>query len=193
MTHPAGECEHCSSSFGTLADGSDVVVKVQRPGIRATIEADLHILYWLARKVEETVPEAEAFDPVAIVREFERAISKELDFSFELKNLIRFSKNFTEWDQIYIPIPHEELSSSVLVMEQLHGTKITGDRSRLRYGKCCPRLRWHALQMVFEDGFFMATSIQAISGSWRWASWLDRFRSGRSYEPQTKMRWLTYS
>lgn len=139
-----------------LADGSDVVVKVQRPGIRATIEADLHILYWLARKVEETVPEAEAFDPVAIVREFERAISKELDFSFELKNLIRFSKNFTEWDQIYIPIPHEELSSeSVLVMERLHGTKIT-EATDLGFdmesvARDCVSMLF---KMVFEDGFF---------------------------------------
>ncbi|MEE2757673.1 MAG: AarF/UbiB family protein [Myxococcota bacterium] len=139
-----------------LLDGTEVVVKVQRPGIGKKIEADLHILYWLAKKVEETVPEAEAFDPVAIVREFERAISKELDFKFESRNLIRFSKNFSTWDQVYIPDVYEDLSSqTVMVMERLKGRKIT---EAVGHGydmeaiaKDCVSLLF---KMVFEDGFF---------------------------------------
>ena len=71
-----------------------MVIKLQRPGIRDTIESDLHILYWLARKAEETLPEAEAFDPESIVREFDRAISKELNFKFEANNLRRFTRIF---------------------------------------------------------------------------------------------------
>jgi ubiquinone biosynthesis protein len=139
-----------------LLSGEEVVVKVQRPGISKTIESDLHILYWLAKKIEETVPEAEALDPVSIIREFERAISKELDFKFEARNLQRFQRNFVDWEQVYIPAVYTELSSeTVMVMERLRGAKITevGDAGfdMDEIGRQCVGLLF---KMVFEDGFF---------------------------------------
>ncbi|MEE2789649.1 MAG: AarF/ABC1/UbiB kinase family protein [Myxococcota bacterium] len=140
----------------TLRDGTDVVVKIQRPGIRHTIESDLHILYWLGKAVQDTLPEAEAFDPVSIIREFDRAISKELDFKFEANNLRRFTNIFADWDDVYVPVLHGAYSSeTVLVMERLQGVKIT-EAAALGYdmdhvARQCVRMLF---KMVFEDGFF---------------------------------------
>jgi len=139
-----------------LKTGEEVVIKIQRPGIREKIESDLHILFWVAKKIEETVPEAGAFDPVAIAREFERAISRELDFKFEAANLRRFARAFAEWDQVYIPALYDEHSSdTVLIMERLRALKITdapaAGHDMEPIAKECVRALF---KMVFEDGFF---------------------------------------
>jgi len=140
-----------------LIDGdSDVVLKIQRPGIRETIESDLHILYFVARQIEATIPEARAFDPVSIAREFEKAISKELDFTYEAQNLERFDRNFTDWPSVYIPQVHRAYSSdTVLVMERLHGHKITeagaAGHDMAPIAQECVRMLF---KQVFEDGFF---------------------------------------
>ena len=136
--------------------GDDVVLKIQRPGIRETIESDLHILYFVARQIEATIPEARAFDPVSIAREFEKAISKELDFSFEARNLERFDRNFEDWPSVYIPrIYKQHCSDTVLVMERLRGEKITeaaqaGHQMEPIAQECVRML----FKQVFEDGFF---------------------------------------
>ncbi|MCB9549274.1 MAG: AarF/ABC1/UbiB kinase family protein [Myxococcales bacterium] len=138
------------------SNGEEVVVKVQRPGIRQTIESDLHILHWVARQIEVSIPEAQAFDPVAIALEFERAISKELDFTFEANNLERFDRNFAAWPSIHIPRVHRECSSrTILVMERLRGKKITeaaplGFDMEAIARECVSMI----FKMVFEDGFF---------------------------------------
>jgi ubiquinone biosynthesis protein len=139
-----------------LKTGEEVVIKIQRPGIAETITADLHILYWLARQVENAVPEAQAFNPVAIAREFEKAISKELDFNVELHNAQRFEKNFAEWDQVHVPRMYPALSTrTVLVMERLYGVKITEAHQKGHnmdaIARLCVRM---VCKQLFDDGFF---------------------------------------
>lgn len=139
-----------------LETGEDVVIKIQRPGIAASIESDLNILYWVAKQVEATIPEAEAFNPTSIAREFERAIRRELNFEFEAANLERFDRNFSAWTTVYIPRVHRAHSSTtVLVMERLSGVKITEAAARGHemepIARECIRMLF---KMVFEDGFF---------------------------------------
>ena len=65
-------------------DGAlDVVIKVQRPGIRATVTSDLDLLHHLARLIERTIPESGTYNPVGLVEQFDRAITAELDFTLE--------------------------------------------------------------------------------------------------------------
>lgn len=136
--------------------GEEVVIKIQRPGIRDTIVSDLHILHFAARQIAATIPEAQAFDPVAIAEEFERAISKELDFSYEANNLERFDRNFADWPTVHIPKVYRDASSvTVLVMERLRGRKITDamDQGHDMHAIAqeCVRM---VFKQVFEDGFF---------------------------------------
>jgi ubiquinone biosynthesis protein len=139
-----------------LVGGEEVVIKIQRPGIRDTIVSDLHILHFVARQIEATIPEAQAFDPVAIAEEFEKAISKELDFSYEANNLERFDRNFADWPTVHIPKVYRAASSiTVLVMERLRGRKITDamdmGHDMEAIARECVRM---VFKQVFEDGFF---------------------------------------
>ena len=81
---------------GKLIDGSDIIVKVQRPHIREQIETDIGILIYAANLLEKYVPESSFFNPSGIVEEFSRTVRKELDFLEEARNCIRFRNNFDE-------------------------------------------------------------------------------------------------
>ena len=139
-----------------LRSGDDVVVKVQRPGIQETIVSDLSILYFAARQIEATIPEAKAFNPVAIAREFERAILQELDFTHEASHMERFDRNFSSWPTVHIPRCYPEYSTmQVLTMERLRGHKITAAAEAgfdiEAVARECVRMLF---KMAFEDGFF---------------------------------------
>ena len=87
----------------TLPDGTAVVVKVQRPGIDQVIEADLEMLFSLARLLEEHVSESRRYGPVSLVEEFASTIRAELDFTLEGHNAMRFRKNFREDAAVSVP------------------------------------------------------------------------------------------
>src|SRR5215472_9426605 len=74
-----------------LRAGTPVVVKVQRPGLARTIEADLAIMRLVARLLAEASPEIGALDPAALVAAFECSIHAELDFRNEAANAARLA------------------------------------------------------------------------------------------------------
>lgn len=144
-----------------LYDGSDVIVKVQRPGIRDQIETDINILTTVARLLDRYMPESRFFNPLGIVEEFSRTVHKEMDFVNEAKNCERFRTNFTENPDIHIPEVHWAfVTEKVLVMERIEGVRIDDikgiealslDRKRLA------RIGVNAyFKMILEDGFFHA-------------------------------------
>ena len=63
-----------------LLDGTDVVVKVQRPGIVEVIKNDIGILYFIADLLQKYVPESRPFNPVGIVDEFFKTLELETNF-----------------------------------------------------------------------------------------------------------------
>ena len=152
----SGEVSRVSQAQEAAGELVEVVVKVQRPGIRSTIEADLSILHFLAKQAVEAFPEVEAFRPDKILVEFERAILKELNFGYEAQNLTRFRRSFEDWETVHIPMLYRELSTDrVLVMERLNGVKITEAEP---YGHPMDLIASETVRMlfkqVFEDGFF---------------------------------------
>ena len=86
-----------------IKNGDDVVVKVQRPGIKEVIESDLDIMYSMARLVNEHMPEARLYRPIEIVDELSRSILEEIDYTQEGWNTDRFADNFRDNEQIHIP------------------------------------------------------------------------------------------
>jgi len=139
-----------------LTDGTMVAVKVQRPGIRPVVETDVDLLYLLARLATKSIPELGLYSPMKLVREFERAIIKELDFTTEAANGERFAKNFRSDADIHFPRVYSDFSGKkVLTMEFIEGVKITEARE---IGLdptevACIGLR-AVMNMVFRDGFF---------------------------------------
>ncbi len=108
-----------------LVSGEEVAVKVQRPGIAATIETDIDIMMNLARLISRHVPELRLYDPVGVVKEFAKTIRKELDFNIEGRHVERFAANFRDDPNVYVPTIHWQASKrEVLTMDWVDGIKI---------------------------------------------------------------------
>jgi ubiquinone biosynthesis protein len=141
-----------------LQNGAQVAVKIQRPDIKPLIESDIDLLYLLSRLAERSIPELKLYTPRKVVREFERAIIRELDFTIEAANAERFRRNFNGNLDLYFPKIYSELSGKkALTMEFIEGVKITdaplcGYDSRL----LARRGLRAVVEMIFRDGFFHA-------------------------------------
>jgi ubiquinone biosynthesis protein len=144
-----------------LRSGESVVVKVQRPNIARTIEADIALLHQLASLVEARVREARRYNLVGIVNEFAKTIRRELDFMREGRNAERFARNFSSVEYIRIPrIYWEYTTRRVLCMEYIEGVKISRvEELRVRgfdLRLIAERLAKAFMKQYFVDGFFQA-------------------------------------
>jgi len=144
-----------------LTDGTKVVVKVQRPGIKGLVDVDVQILAWLAKGILKVVPNAAIANPRAIVEDFAKTLEEELDFRLEAENLSRFNECARDlgYSDIRAPVPHLGLSTRrVLVMERFFGVRVDDVESIRKRGVDAEAglirgLRaW--LQMVMFHGFF---------------------------------------
>lgn len=141
----------------TLTDGTAAVVKVQRPGIAETIDADIEVLFALARLLERYVPELRHYEPVALVEELAETIIKELDFRLEGQNAERFARNFTNERAVWVPGIHWQLSTRRVLTQE----RSTGHRSGSAFAAFPEERRRLAdtlarvfLTQLFEHGFF---------------------------------------
>lgn len=141
---------------GVLKDGSDVVVKVQRPDIGEQVKNDSEILVVIAQLLERVIEEASTYRAVDLVSEFKDALAQELDFRREAKNLEAFANNNAGRPGIRAPRFHPALSGrTVLVMERIHGVRITDIAADpVRSAKVIERLVEVAFEHVFVDGLF---------------------------------------
>ncbi|HTQ35800.1 MAG TPA: ubiquinone biosynthesis regulatory protein kinase UbiB [Steroidobacteraceae bacterium] len=144
-----------------LPDGSEVIVKVLRPDMRAVIARDLEVLYEIARLADRYSAEARRLRPVEVVREYEKTILDELDLMREAANAATLKRNFEGDARLHVPAVHWDLCRrDVMVMERIHGVPI-GDIARLReLGVDFRRLSENGVAIfftqVFRHNFFHA-------------------------------------
>ncbi len=144
-----------------LPDGTAVVVKVQHEGIEEPILRDLDLMDALAELLQQHVPAARNYQPVAMVRDFRRSLMRELDFHAERRNLEGFARDFADNRDVRFPLVYPSLCSKrVLTMEYLDGIPGT-DLERLQgSGANLEALSKNAatlfLEMVFRNGFYHA-------------------------------------
>lgn len=144
-----------------LADGSAVVLKIRRPGIRDTVEADLRLLKHLAVIVEKNLPELRRYHPQRIVQQFSASLRRELDFAAECRNAERIAHNFAGRDDIVIPQVYWQWTCERLnVQECLEGVPgrdlAAVDAMGLDRVQLARTGAGLVLKMVLEDGFFHA-------------------------------------
>ncbi|MGZ3408676.1 MAG: ABC1 kinase family protein, partial [Polyangia bacterium] len=109
-----------------LRSGERVVIKVQRPGLRRMVAADLAIMRFFAGLLGQAIPELAAMDPIALLDAFERSITKELDFTREAANAARLSALLAGAPEVRVPrIVTSLVRPTVLVMEEVHGRRLT--------------------------------------------------------------------
>ena len=145
----------------TLSDGADIVVKVQRPGIEATIETDLEIIFDLARLLQARTPLGELYDLPEITEEFAATLRAELNFYREGANADRFRANFADESYLHIPRVHWDYTTRrVVTFERIYGIKIDDVEALDAAGYDRHRIALHAARMIvkemLEDGFFHA-------------------------------------
>jgi ubiquinone biosynthesis protein len=145
---------------GILKNGKKVAVKIQRPGIKSIIDADIDIMYHMAKLIKKHVEGAEVIDPIDIVDEFKDGIIHELDFENEAINIDKFYIQFKDNDSIKVPAVYKEYSTkNVLCMEYMEGTKFTEldtTDKNLDVDTITSQLADLVLMQIFEKGYFHA-------------------------------------
>ncbi len=137
--------------------GEQVVVKVQRPGIRSRIESDLGLLYYLARLLEAVIEETGVYTPTAVIEEFDRTIHEELDFENEANNARAMRAASEGRAQIVIPRVHDALSSSqVLTLDYVEGTRLNDVTTEGGFDteQIARSIIEMSFRQLFEDGLF---------------------------------------
>src|ERR1039458_2595690 len=144
-----------------LRNGRDVVVKVQRPGIREIIAEDLDALEDIAEFLDKHTASGKRSRVRDILEELRRSLWRELDYRQEARNLLTLNANLKNFPRIVVPIPIEDFTTSrVLTMEYISGKKITAlsplARMELMGAELAEELFQAYLQQILVDGFFHA-------------------------------------
>ena len=135
----------------TLLGGSDVIVKVRRPGIRAAIDEDMRLLVRVLRVLGALVPAARQYDALSLAREIWARMRIETDFHQEALNVRRFIEGFRDRPEAWVPdVVLALCTESVLVQACSHGRRID-DPSLAAQG---PRLA-QALVALYLHQFFV--------------------------------------
>jgi ubiquinone biosynthesis protein len=145
----------------TLWDGTEVVVKVRKPGVVEQVNEDLEILRELAVTASRHWDFADQYDLIGLVDEFSQTLRSELDYIREGHSAERFATNFVSDPHVHVPrVFWEETTARVLTLERISGVKINDLAALDQQGT---DRRWLAsyatnivLKMVCEDGFFHA-------------------------------------
>ena len=144
-----------------LHDGSMVVVKVVRPGIKRVIQGDVDLLYMLANLAERYWSEGPRLRPREIVAELEKNLYDELDMLREGASASQLRRNFAGSNKLYVPLVHWHYTRpNVLVMERVQGVPINNIDELQRYGINFKQLAETGVEIfftqVFRHNFFHA-------------------------------------
>ena len=144
-----------------LWDGTEVVVKVRRPGVVEQVNEDLEILKELATTASRYLEFADRYDLAGLVEEFSQTLRSELDYIREGHSAERFAENFASDRGIHVARVFWDFTTSrVLTLERIRGIKINDlealdkqQTDRRWLAQCASNV---VLKMVCEDGFFHA-------------------------------------
>ena len=145
----------------TLRDGTDVVVKVRRPGAVEEVAQDLEILHDCAAHASRRWETAARYDLVGLVEEFARTLRAQLDYLPEARNAERFAANFARDQSVLIPRVFWEVTTSrVITLERVRGMNVMDlaalDAAGVDRHELALRATRVAANMICEDGFFHA-------------------------------------
>ena len=160
-TKPLAAASLAQVHRATLKDGTKVILKIQRPGIRTSIESDMHLLAYLASLAEKKIPELATYHPQKVVQQFVKSLQNELNFMTEGHNAEQVAANFEDNDRIVIPKVYWEWTRERIIVQEfvdgIPGVNIAAideagmDRKRLAQtgGNA-------VLKMIMVDGVFHA-------------------------------------
>lgn len=145
----------------TLIDGTEVVVKVQRPDVKEIVERDLQLIWEIVQRSDRYLKKQGVLNALDVVAAFERSMVKELDYSNEARNIQRFRTFYKNEANFYIPQVYRNISTDkVLVIEFVSGCKFTDKKQIREWGLNPKKIVENGLNIylkqIFEYGYFHA-------------------------------------
>jgi ubiquinone biosynthesis protein len=141
----------------TLADGSRVVVKVQRPTAREDIMQDLALLQLFAEKTENRPAFRQVIDMPAVFEHLSESLQRELDFRQEAGNIDRMGEVLEPYPRLDVPDVHHDLSSArLLVMQEIQGGSIRTAPDGPERTEAARQLLESYYAQILTEGFFHA-------------------------------------
>jgi predicted unusual protein kinase regulating ubiquinone biosynthesis (AarF/ABC1/UbiB family) len=145
----------------SLEDGREIVLKVQRPGLRDRVLSDLDALEDVAGWLRERTDFCSRYGIDLLFQEFRKSLVRELDFRQEAMHLFTISANLREIPEIVLPQPIIGFTTArVLAMEFIPGTKVTEltrlERREVGGERLVDALFRAYLKQILRDGLFHA-------------------------------------
>ena len=158
---PVASASVAQVHFAVLHNGTEVAVKVLRPGIEKVIAHDLALLDVAATLLDKLWPEGRRLKPREVVAEFAKYLRDELDLMREAANCSQLRRNFADSTLMMAPeVYWDYCGKHVMVMERMHGIPISRTQALLAQGTDLPALARVGVEIfftqVFRDGFFHA-------------------------------------
>ena len=158
---PVASASIAQVHFARLKNGTEVAVKVLRPGMKKSIDEDVALMRIAAEWVERLWADGRRLKPREVVAEFDKYLHDELDLMREAANASQLRRNFNGSEMLLVPeMFWEYCSTSVIVMERMHGIPISRVDRLIAEGVDMKKLSRDGVQIfftqVFRDGFFHA-------------------------------------
>lgn len=144
-----------------LRGGRAVVVKVQRPHIRAALADDIEFFKELATFMASHTSVGHRMDVVGVIQELERALADELDYRIEARSAATFRRSLAQFPRLIVPKVIEAYSTErVLTTERVRGVKVDAISPIARldhdFTPVAEELTRAYLKGITLDGFFHA-------------------------------------
>ena len=158
---PLGSASLAQVHKATLSNGDVVAVKVQRPGVRATMAQDIDVMRSVAKRLSRFMKDNQMIDLRDVVEELWSTFLEETDFTKETQNLHEFALLNKDVAYIRCPMPYlEYCSEEVLVMEYIEGTSLRDTDKLVELGYDLEEIGMKALDnyatQILDFGFFHA-------------------------------------
>ncbi len=144
-----------------LKSGEFVAVKVKRPGIEQVIDSDMFILTRLGQMINDRVKELFHFEILPLIKEFEKTIKRELNYTIEAHFIEVFKKNLARFKNVYVPsVWWDYTTYDILTMEYIFGYKATDKQKLIEKGFNLEKLAVEGAKVfwyqIFDAGLFHA-------------------------------------
>ena len=160
-TEPLAAASIAQVHTAQLKSGTEVIVKVLRPGVLEQIERDLAVLRMIAGLADRYWEHGKRLKPLEVVDEYEHTILDELDLMREAANTAQLKRNFQGSDMLYVPeIYWDYCRPEVMVQERIFGTQISDMDTLREAGTNIQLLAENGVELfftqVFRHNFFHA-------------------------------------
>jgi len=158
---PVASASIAQVHFAALKDGTQVAVKVLRPGMKKLIDEDVALMHIAANFINRLWADARRLKIQEVVSEFDKYLHDELDLMREAANASQLRRNFADSRLLLVPEMYwDYCSSGVIVMERMHGIPVSQIDRLIEAGVDLQKLSSDGVEIfftqVFRDGFFHA-------------------------------------